>query len=62
VYKFVGRGIFSCGIFGGFKCGVLGASAFERETDFVSFKKKTDFVSFGKETDLEILGGEKSDS
>jgi hypothetical protein len=54
VYEFVGRGIFSCGIFGVFfKCDVLVTYAFEEETNL---------VSFGKETDLVIMGGEKSDS
>jgi len=49
-YKFVGRGIFGCGIFGGFiECAIGGVSITSAR------------IAFIKETDL-WMGGEKSDS
>jgi hypothetical protein len=47
-YKFVGRGIFGCGIFGGFVSDAINGVTSER-------------IAFIKETDLWV-GGEKSDS
>ena len=49
-YKFVGRGIFGCGIFGGFIECVTGGVVLTSAR-----------IAFMKETDL-WMGGEKSDS